>query len=65
MVIDHYVFVVLQAKVDRKTVGRKVLKLTCSPTCRPRGNCYYDWYRDKGRYSTREYVGCSYGVWII
>ncbi|XP_036419991.1 uncharacterized protein LOC118803638 isoform X1 [Colossoma macropomum] len=57
---------VLQAKLDRKTVGQKVVKLTCSPPCRPSGNCYYDWYRDEGRPSHREYVGCSYGasLWL-
>ncbi|KAL7882316.1 hypothetical protein AOLI_G00091650 [Acnodon oligacanthus] len=57
---------VLQAKVDRKTVGQKVVKLTCSPPCRPSGYCYYYWYRDKGRHSSGEYVGCSYiaSLWL-
>ncbi|KAL7882317.1 hypothetical protein AOLI_G00091660 [Acnodon oligacanthus] len=57
---------VLQAKVDRKTVGQKVVKLTCSPPCGPSGYCYYDWYRDKGRRSSRKYIGCSYSasLWL-
>ncbi|KAL6484145.1 hypothetical protein MHYP_G00061900 [Metynnis hypsauchen] len=55
---------VLQAEVDRETVGQKVVKLTCSPPCS--GNCYYDWFRDKRRSSSREYVGCSYSasLWL-
>ncbi|KAL6484148.1 hypothetical protein MHYP_G00061930 [Metynnis hypsauchen] len=57
---------VVQAEVDRKTVGQKVVKLTCSPPCRPSGNCYYDWYRGKRRSSSGEYVGCSYSasLWL-
>ncbi|KAL7865174.1 hypothetical protein SRHO_G00104210 [Serrasalmus rhombeus] len=55
---------VLQAKVDRETVGQKVVKLTCSAPCRPSGNCYYDWFRDKRQSSSR--VGCSYSasLWL-
>ncbi|XP_037394893.1 uncharacterized protein LOC119263560 [Pygocentrus nattereri] len=57
---------VLQAKVDRETVGQKVVKLTCSPPCWPSGNCYYDWFRDKGWLSSGENVGCSYSasLWL-
>uniref|UniRef100_A0AAR2JLW3 Ig-like domain-containing protein n=1 Tax=Pygocentrus nattereri TaxID=42514 RepID=A0AAR2JLW3_PYGNA len=56
---------VLQAKVDHETIGQKVVKLTCSPPCRPSGNCYYDWFRYKGRFSS-DYVGCSYSasLWL-
>ncbi|XP_036418563.1 uncharacterized protein LOC118802185, partial [Colossoma macropomum] len=51
---------VLQAKVDHKTVGQKVVKLTCSPPCRPRGNCYYIWNRNN------QYIGCSFSasLWL-
>ncbi|XP_037394881.1 uncharacterized protein LOC119263556 [Pygocentrus nattereri] len=51
---------VLQAKVDRETVGQKVVKLTCSPPCWPSGNCYYDWNRNG------QYVGCFYSasLWL-
>ncbi|KAI4879652.1 hypothetical protein NFI96_026719, partial [Prochilodus magdalenae] len=35
-------------------------KKTCPSTCRPRENCYYDWY------SQSTHLGCSYGpsVWF-
>ncbi|KAL7865176.1 hypothetical protein SRHO_G00104230 [Serrasalmus rhombeus] len=51
---------VLQAKVDRETVGQKVVRLTCSPPCWPSGNCYYNWNRNG------QYVGCSYSasLWL-
>ena len=54
------VCIVLQARVNRKTVGQKVVKLTYSPPCWPSGNCYYDWYRNN------QYIGCSYGasLWL-
>ncbi|KAL6484143.1 hypothetical protein MHYP_G00061880 [Metynnis hypsauchen] len=57
---------VVQAEADRKTVGQKVVKLTCSAPCRPSGNCYYSWFRGKRWYSSGEYVGCSYSasVWL-